>query len=149
MPASVSRGYRAGGAVMSADIISMHRPRAKKRSKKQAEPQWAASIPLAPAVELIVRRIEPIPEWLETGKPAEAKRAAKVLTASIDDLKAVLARNSENAGKSLAHLLALAALGEGITLTHIDGARRGIRVVLALLEEINRPLPPRDGNSAA
>jgi hypothetical protein len=62
---------------MSAEVISLRRRvRAKKRSKKQAEPQWHDSIPLAGAIEVILRRIEIVPEWLKTGKPAEIRCAA-------------------------------------------------------------------------
>jgi hypothetical protein len=54
------------------------------------------------------------------------------MTASIDDLKTVLARKSETAGRSLAHLLALTALGQGMDRDRLDGACRGMRLAFTL-----------------
>ena len=137
---------------MSADVITLRRSRPKKRSKKRSEPP-EAPLPLAAEIEFFVRRIDVIPGWLARGQPADVKQAARLLAVSIDGIKRALARNSETAGKSLAHVLAITALGQDLARVHIDGACRGIRLVATLLEEINGPINgpkrPSGGDNAA
>ena len=133
---------------MSADVISLRRSQAKTRSKRSTAPPNRPPLPLAAEVEYFLRRIDIIPGWLKKDGPKGAAQSARLLAVCVADLKRAQGENSETAGRSLAHVLALSALGQGVTRAHIDGACRGIKLVLALLDEINHPRPS-GGDSAA